>query len=200
MFKVSNEKARGELSQSPSCQPVSQHFGRDNSGKSKVRIFFFLWLADRLCQRSHTSVIRFSRDPERPNSSQDAELGQALWDHTHLGSESGAPGGPTAAGAHQRVHLLRSTAEPSTSRAAGLLLRETSVGNSQLCLCVCKEATKAQSTTAPIGWLSRNVSPTVTLPIRSFKGFASRMAEWIKPNNPQQHLAWKKLQRHHRWK
>lgn len=35
MFKISNEKAREELIQSPKCQPVLDYFGRGNSGETR---------------------------------------------------------------------------------------------------------------------------------------------------------------------
>lgn len=95
-----------------------------------------------------------SAKPQGPNSSQDAEFGQALWEHTPR-VWGGAPGCPTAAESHQCAHLnhcwdqheLHCWASPQT---------HTHFGTYHLCVYVGKLST-LQSTTLPVHRVSRNV-------------------------------------------
>lgn len=104
--------------------------------KNKVETLV-LWPAACLCQCNHTSAICFSQNPGT-NSSQDAELGQALWDHMPQ-VWWGAPGCPTAPESLQSIHPSI-TAKFSMSCTAGFLLKDTNFGNCHLCVCVCRQA------------------------------------------------------------
>lgn len=163
-------------------QPVLLHFGRGSSGKTRWR--YLLYGLQPVCVNAIQTQPSASAKTQGPNSSWDAELGQALWDHTAQ-VWGGAPTAPES---------LQSIPPQSLPRSAWAALlgssSDTDFGNCQLCLCGCRQ--DVQPTTPPIPGLSRNVQTMVIIPIRSFKDFTSRIAEWIKSNNPQQH--------HHHWK
>lgn len=63
MFKISNEKARGELIQSRKCQPVLQHFVRGNSGKTRCGYLLYGWQIVS-ANATISQVIHFSWDSE----------------------------------------------------------------------------------------------------------------------------------------
>lgn len=99
-----------------------------------------------------------------------------LFGTVHLGSERGSPGCPTATASHQSPSLN------DRCRTEHELCCWTSPQRQPLVTITCvssyvSKLPTPQSTTVPIRWLSRNVQPMVILPIRSFKGFTSRMAE-----------------------
>lgn len=89
MFKINNEKARGELIQNPKCQPILQHFGRGSSGKTRWR--YLLYGLQLVCVNAITLQPSASAKTQGPNSSWNAELGQTLWDHMSEGKHLAAP-------------------------------------------------------------------------------------------------------------
>lgn len=67
MFKISNEKAREELIQSPKCQPVLDYFGRGNSGKTRWgKLLYDLQI---VCVKATIPQSSALAETLRPNSS-----------------------------------------------------------------------------------------------------------------------------------
>lgn len=165
-------------SRAPSASQFYSTLAETTLEKNKVGIFV-LWLADHLCQCNHTSVIRFRQDPETKQFPRRWTRTGSLGPCT-LGRRGDRLAAPQPLHL-TRVHLSTTAAEPSMSWTSPR--RQPLVTITRVSSYVSKLPTP-QPITVPIRWLSRNVQPMVILPIRSFKGFTSRMAEWIKPNNP----------------
>lgn len=153
--------------------------------KNKVEILV-LWPAACLCQCNHTSAICFSQNPGTKPSSQDAELGQVLWDHTPQ-VWRGAPGCPTATESLQSIHPSIA-AKFNMSCTAGLLLKDTNFDNCHLSLSVyVGKLSSPQSTTLPIQGLSRNILVQHTSPASKHfvtNSFSSQMASLQFPEAP----------------
>lgn len=148
MFKINNEKARGELFQNLKCQPVLKHFGRGSSGKTRWR--YLLYGLQLVCVNAITLQPSASAKTQGPNSSWDAELGS-----THLRSEgkhlpAPQPLNPSRASTTQSLPGSEWAALLGFSGEPHILVTVTSV-------CICRQAVQPQSTTLPIQGLSRNV-------------------------------------------
>lgn len=183
MFKINNEKARGELTQNLKCQPVLKHFGRGSSGKTRWR--YLLYGLQLVCVNAITPQPSASAKTQGPNSSWDAELGT-----THLRSEgkhlpAPQPLNPSRASTTQSLPGSAWAALLGFSGEPQILVTVTSV-------CICRQVVQPTvfHTTYPRA-LQEHTDHGHTSPIRSFKDFTSRMAEWIKSNDPQQCLAQK---------
>lgn len=173
MFKISNEKARGELIQSPKCQPVLQHFGRGNSGKT--RWGYLLYDLQIACVNAIIPQSSASAKTQRPKSPR-------CW--TRTGSlalrTSGLRGERLAA--PQPLHLTKKpiSQRPLLNRARAVLLgfsSETNFGSYYPCLYVCKQA--AHPTYSLLQYLSGG-SPEMYNPWSYFPPEVSRTSppEW----------------------
>lgn len=181
MFKINNEKARGEFIQSPKCQPGLQHLGAEANLEKQGGGICFMACRLSVSMQSHLSHLL----QLRPRDQTVPEMliwdrlfgthaprvweGSAWQPHSHCVS----PESPSLDDRCQTKHELRCRASPQ---------RQILVAITCVSLYVSMLPTP-QSTAVPIRWFSRNAEPMAILAIRSSKDFASRMAEWIKPNN-----------------